>query len=81
MEQNGISREETFEEFKRMIANGWKDINEECMRPTVVPMRLLLVVLNIVRLVEMFYKNDDGITNPEYLKDYVAKLFIHPIPV
>ncbi|KDO56474.1 hypothetical protein CISIN_1g047694mg, partial [Citrus sinensis] len=37
MKEYGTSGEETAEEFKKMIADGWKDINEECMRPTIVP--------------------------------------------
>lgn len=81
MKEYGTSGEETAEEFKKMIADGWKDINEECMRPTIVPMRLLNVIVNIARLVEVFYKKMDGVTNPEYLKDHVTKLFIDPIPV
>lgn len=81
MKEYGTSREETAKIFRTMIANAWKDINEECMRPTIVPLRLMNVVVNVARLVEVFYKKADGITNPEYLKDYIIKLFVNPIPV
>ncbi|KAK3205220.1 hypothetical protein Dsin_019266 [Dipteronia sinensis] len=75
-QQYGISREETVEEFRVMFEKAWKDMNEECMKPTAVPMEHLLRVVNIARLVEVTYKEVDGYTNPEYLKDYITKLFI-----
>ncbi|TXG73257.1 hypothetical protein EZV62_001836 [Acer yangbiense] len=76
MKQYGISREETVEEFRVMFEKAWKDMNEECMKPIAVPMEHLLRVVNIARLVEVTYKEVDGYTNPEYLKDYITKMFI-----
>ncbi|KAJ4724622.1 Terpene synthase [Melia azedarach] len=81
MEEYGTSRMETAEKFKIMITNLWKDINEECMRPTVVPLQLITGIVNVARIAEVFYKEVDGVTNPEYLKDYVRKLFVDPIPL
>ncbi|KAJ4724650.1 Terpene synthase [Melia azedarach] len=81
MKEYGTTRTETAERFKIMITNSWKDINEESMRPTVAPLRLINVIVNIARIAEVYYKEVDGITNPEYLKDYVRKLFIDPIPL
>ncbi|XP_031247789.1 probable terpene synthase 6 [Pistacia vera] len=81
MKQYGASREEAIKEFNTMISNAWKDINEECMKPTVVSMEILRRVVNIARLVNVFYKNKDGISFPECLKDYITKLFIEPIPI
>ncbi|KAJ0105489.1 hypothetical protein Patl1_19300 [Pistacia atlantica] len=78
--QYEASREEAIE-FNTMISNAWKDINKECMKPTLVSMQILRRVVNIARLVIVFYKNKDGISFPECLKDYIAKLFIEPIPI
>ncbi|KAJ4724611.1 Terpene synthase [Melia azedarach] len=79
MKEYGTSRTETAERFKVMITNLWKDINEECMRPTIVPLQLINVIVNVARIAEVFYKEVDGITNPEYVKAYVRKLFVDPI--
>ena len=76
MKQYRVSREETVEEFRVTFEKAWKDMNEECMKPTAVPMEHLLRVVNIARFVEVTYKEVDGYTNPEYLKDYITKMFI-----
>ncbi|KAJ4724631.1 Terpene synthase [Melia azedarach] len=81
MKEYGTSRMETAERFKIMITNLWKDINEECMRPTIVPLQLITTIINTARIAEVYYKEVDGITNPEYVKDFVRKLFIDPIPL
>ncbi|KAJ4724653.1 Terpene synthase [Melia azedarach] len=81
MKEYGTSRTETGERFKIMVTNLWKDINEECMRPTIVPLQLINAIVNTARIAEVFYKEVDGITNPEYVKDYVRKLFVDPLPL
>lgn len=40
--QYGVSRVEAIQEFRNIIADAWKDVNEECMKPTAVSMLLLL---------------------------------------
>ncbi|KAJ0105492.1 hypothetical protein Patl1_19309 [Pistacia atlantica] len=82
MKQYGISKEETVEKFEKiLIANAWKDINEEYMKQTDVSRNILVTVVNFARLAEILYKNQDGFTFPEDLKDYIIKLFVDPIPV
>ncbi|KAL5766594.1 hypothetical protein ACOSP7_017211 [Xanthoceras sorbifolium] len=81
MKQYGISRKETVEKFKVMIEDGWKDMNEECLKPTAIPLQFLLHVVNIGRLAEVWYKDGDGLTFPKYLKGYITQLFIDPIPI
>ncbi|KAJ4724626.1 Terpene synthase 12 [Melia azedarach] len=65
MKEYGTSRMETAERFKIMITNLWKDINEECMRPTIVPLQLITTIINTARIAEVYYKEVDGIANPE----------------
>ncbi|CAK9141785.1 unnamed protein product [Ilex paraguariensis] len=78
----GVSKEEAIDELYRMIANAWKDINQECLRPTPVPMAILMRVLNLTRFLEVVYKDGDAYTHPELqLKDYVVSLLIDPIPI
>lgn len=60
---------------REMIEVAWKDMNEGCLKPMAVSKKKL-------RLVLVLYEKDDGITRPELaLKDAIAKLLIHPIPL
>ncbi|MBA0654526.1 hypothetical protein Goklo_021516, partial [Gossypium klotzschianum] len=34
MKQHGVSMQEAYNEFYNQINNAWKDINEECLKPT-----------------------------------------------
>ncbi|KAL8149836.1 hypothetical protein AgCh_006741 [Apium graveolens] len=51
MRQHGVSREHTFAEFEKQKTQAWKDMNSECLRPTAVPIPLLMVALSSSRLV------------------------------
>jgi hypothetical protein len=45
MKQYGVSvEEEVYKLFRKEIANAWKDINQELLKPTAVPMPLLELV-------------------------------------
>ncbi|KAF2290976.1 hypothetical protein GH714_017740 [Hevea brasiliensis] len=54
MNEHGVSREKAIEEFKKMCENAWKDMNEDCMKPTAVSRTLLNYNLNIARSLEFF---------------------------
>ncbi|KAL4273730.1 hypothetical protein GQ457_13G000900 [Hibiscus cannabinus] len=81
MKQHNLSEEFTLKDFEKMLEDAWKDVNEECMRPTTVPRDLLLRHLNFARITYMFYKHGDGYTHPEYVKDDIFALFVDPIPI
>ncbi|KAK7842868.1 (-)-germacrene d synthase [Quercus suber] len=82
MKQHGVSEQVVHDEFNRQVANAWKDINEECIRPTVVPMPLLMRVLNLARVIDVIYKEGDGYTHVgKEMKDNVALVLIDPIPI
>ncbi|THG00889.1 hypothetical protein TEA_026258 [Camellia sinensis var. sinensis] len=63
MKQYGASEEEALVELKKRVTNAWKDINQECLRPTAVPMPLLLRVVNLARVINVLYKDEDGYTH------------------
>jgi len=46
-EKHGATEEEAIIEFRNEIADAWKDINEECLYPTIVPMSLVTRILNL----------------------------------
>ncbi|KAJ6296853.1 hypothetical protein OIU78_022558 [Salix suchowensis] len=82
MKQYNISEKKAIEEIQKMNAAAWKDINEDCMRPTKAPMLLLQQFVNLVRVSYAFYANgDDAYTIPLSLKDYVTLLFIEQAPL
>ncbi|XP_037497671.1 LOW QUALITY PROTEIN: alpha-copaene synthase [Jatropha curcas] len=78
IKQHGGSKEEAEKLFRKEIRNAWKDINEECLKPTPVPMPLLERVLNLTRAMDVIYKDEDGYTNSHVIKDYVASLLKDP---
>ncbi|KAG6691933.1 hypothetical protein I3843_10G084600, partial [Carya illinoinensis] len=47
MKKYGVSEEVAYDEPRRQVSDAWKDINENCMRPTAVPMAILMRVLNL----------------------------------
>lgn len=83
MKQYGISaEEEVYKLFWKEVAKAWKDINEEFMNSTadrVIPMPILERVLNLARVIDLLYKEDDAYTNSHLMKDYVASLFVNPL--
>ncbi|KAK8605752.1 hypothetical protein V6N13_102524 [Hibiscus sabdariffa] len=81
MKEHGVSEKNTLEDFEKMLEDAWKDVNEECMRPTVVPRDLLIRHLNYARVTYLFYKHGDGYTHPDYSKHDIYALFIDPIPI
>ncbi|XP_050247222.1 sesquiterpene synthase 2-like [Quercus robur] len=82
MKQHGVSEQVVHDELNRQVANAWKDINEECIRPTVVPMSLLMRDLNLARVIDVIYKEGDGYTHVgKEMKDNVASVLIDPIPI
>ncbi|CAL5361993.1 unnamed protein product [Camellia sinensis] len=66
MKQYGASEEEVLFEFRNQVTNAWKDINQECLRPTTILMPLLLRVVNLARLMDVLYrtKMDTHILEP-----------------
>ncbi|PON55954.1 Squalene/phytoene synthase [Trema orientale] len=81
MTQYGATEEEAIEELRKQIIHAWNDINEECLYPTTVPMPLLTRILNLARVVDVVYKDEDGYTHAQVvLKDFIAAMFINPVP-
>ena len=80
MKQYGASEEEAYDEFQKQVVDAWRDINEEFLRPTVVPMPLLMCVLNLSRVMDVIYTGGDGYTHVgKVMKNNVASLLIHSI--
>ncbi|XP_050220086.1 alpha-copaene synthase-like isoform X2 [Mercurialis annua] len=76
MKQYGAYEEEIVKSFRKEIENAWKDINEDLLNPTPVPMPLLECVLNLARAMDVIYKDEDGYTNSHILKELVASVLM-----
>ena len=82
MKQHGATEDEAVQEFRKQITDAWKDINEGFIHPTSVPMPVLMRILNLARVMDVVYKNEDGYTNGgAVLKDFVSSLLIDPVAV
>ena len=80
MTQNGATEEEAVKELSKQVVHAWKDINEECLYPTSVPIPLLTRILNLARVMDVVYKDEDGYTNAGVvLKDFIASMLINPV--
>lgn len=79
MKQHSATKEEAVQEFKKWVVSAWKDINEECLYPTSVPMHVLTRILNLARVIDVVYKNEDGYTHAGVLKDFVSSLLVDPV--
>ncbi|KAG6637481.1 (-)-germacrene D synthase-like [Carya illinoinensis] len=82
MTQHGVTEEEAVHELMKQVTDAWKDINKECLHPTEVPMPILMRVLNLARVIDVVYKDEDGYTHAGIvLKDFVASLMVDPVPL
>ncbi|MED6158283.1 hypothetical protein PIB30_031340 [Stylosanthes scabra] len=82
MKEYDVSREEAIKEAEKRVSDAWKDINEECLMPTKVPMLFLIRPLNMTRFIGVMYKNEDNYTHSKGLmKKYIQDLLIDPVPI
>ncbi|KAH7860923.1 hypothetical protein Vadar_019579 [Vaccinium darrowii] len=82
MKQHGATEEVVLLEFQKRVTNAWKDMNAECLRPTAVPMPLLTRVLNLARVINVIYKDEDGYTHSgTKLKKFVISVLIDSVPI
>lgn len=82
-QHNGASKEEAFAEIQKQVTNAWKVLNQECLRPTAVPMAFLKqVIVNLARVSHIMYKDLDAYTHSaEKLKDTITLLLVQPVAI
>ncbi|KAL6316128.1 hypothetical protein AAG906_015958 [Vitis piasezkii] len=76
MKQNSVSEQLAYRELNKHVEKAWKDINQEFLRPTAIPMHLLTRVLNFARTGEFMYKGREAIfaNVGEVIKDNIASV-------
>ncbi|CAJ1978705.1 unnamed protein product [Sphenostylis stenocarpa] len=82
VKQHNTSRQNAIKELLKLIESAWKDINEQCLNPTQLPIALLMRVLNLARTTDVIYKDGDRYTNSGgIMKDYIKALLVNKIPI
>jgi len=82
MRQYDMSREDAIQEVRKRVVDAWKDMNEECLRPTEIPMPFLTCILNLSRFMDVIYKDEDNFTRPGgEMKAFIKALIVDPVPV
>ncbi|XP_009794139.1 vetispiradiene synthase 3-like [Nicotiana sylvestris] len=83
MRDYGVSTEEAMNKFQEMAEIAWKDVNEGILRPTPVSTEILTRILNLSRMIDVAYKNNqDGYTHPEkVVKPHIIALLVDSIKV
>ncbi|CAJ2669832.1 unnamed protein product [Trifolium pratense] len=82
MKQYNVSRETALQEGQRRIYDAWKDINNECLRPTEVPMPILTRIINLSRFMDVVYKDKDNFTDPKgEMKSFIKAMLVEPVPI
>lgn len=81
MKEYGVSKEEAVVKLYEMIEDTWKDMNDECLRPTEVGSRYIKIYLDLMRVCDVTYKKRDGYTHPDTMKDEIEFLLMDPIPI
>ncbi|XP_019181135.1 PREDICTED: (-)-germacrene D synthase-like [Ipomoea nil] len=80
MKQYGKSEEETVKDLQEQITCAWKDMNQECLKPTIVHMPILIRVVNLARVIDLLYKDKDIYTHSTTeLKAIITSLLVDPI--
>ncbi|XP_074318954.1 (-)-drimenol synthase-like [Silene latifolia] len=83
MSQYGVSEEEAEEKLRDLVEEAWKDLNQEMFRPTKLPRPLMTRILNLSRVIEVFYRlgDDDYTVVSENMKEKIHAVLIDPVMV
>lgn len=82
MNQYGASEEEAIVELEKEVPKAWKDVVEGYMKSNKLPKAILMRVLNLARLSDHFYKEEDGYTLVEgATKHFITSILTNPVPI
>ncbi|XP_010488444.1 PREDICTED: terpenoid synthase 25-like [Camelina sativa] len=79
MKQYGVTKEAAVKELSKMIKENYKMMMEELMTSKDVPRQILVRIVNIARVIDVYYKEGDKFGDPDQkMKELLASLFVHP---
>nr|XP_043639310.1 germacrene A synthase short form-like [Erigeron canadensis] len=77
-----VTEDKAINQLKKLIENAWKDLNEGCLMPRVVSMKMLSTTINLARVIYVAYRFNDGFTfSDKTLKDHITLLFEDSVPI
>jgi len=80
MNEHGVTKEEASRELEKMNGDMNKIVNEECLKITTMPRRILMQSVNYARSLDVLYTADDVYNHREgKLKEYMRLLLVDPI--
>ncbi|KAK9041699.1 hypothetical protein V6N11_016789 [Hibiscus sabdariffa] len=82
MKQYGTSMQAAYDEFFKQVKAAWKDINEGFLKPTVVPTSALNRILNLTKVIDLFYTGESAYdTAGDSTKTSIIAVLIDSIPI
>ncbi|KAL0399293.1 UNVERIFIED_CONTAM: Germacrene-D synthase [Sesamum radiatum] len=82
MNQYGVSKEEAIVEIRKLTKKAWKDMNQESLQPTPVSVPVLTRVVNLARIIHLFYDYADEYSNSKMnIKDIIYNVLVEPVTV
>ncbi|KAJ1377757.1 Terpenoid cyclases/protein prenyltransferase alpha-alpha toroid [Sesbania bispinosa] len=82
MKQHSVTKQDAINELFKQVMGALKDINEECLDPTQMPKPLITVILNLSRVIDVVYKDEDTyIDSKGSAKDNITSLILNPCSI
>nr|AAX40666.1 sesquiterpene synthase [Fabiana imbricata] len=82
MNDYGVTKEEAYTKMRKIIENKWKNVNRGCLKPLAVARVLPMAMLNLSRVAEFFYKDEDAYTvSKNNLRDIISMVLVDPITI
>ncbi|KAF8050123.1 hypothetical protein N665_2041s0006 [Sinapis alba] len=82
MKQHSVTKEVAVREIKKIVREYCKVVMEEFLTIKAVPRPILVRCLNTIRLVNVYYREGDGFSDPHgNLKDLITSILIKPLPL
>ncbi|KAK1410874.1 hypothetical protein QVD17_37415 [Tagetes erecta] len=82
MKQHDVKEEEACDLINQQVEDAWKDMNRELLICKDVPLRLIMTVFNMARVMDTLYKYQDNFTHvgEEFIHN-IKSLLVHAISV
>ncbi|CAL1357929.1 unnamed protein product [Linum trigynum] len=82
MKQYCVSKQEAYVGLNNLVEKMWKDMNEDLMLPLKAPLPILMTIVNMVRVMDLLYKDEDTYTHAKtFMKELLTNILVDPVPI
>ncbi|CAI0455572.1 unnamed protein product [Linum tenue] len=82
MKQYGVSKQEAHVGLNNLVEILWKDVNEDILQPLKAPLPVLTAIINLVRVMDLLYKDEDTYTNAKtFMKEVITSTLVEPVSI